>query len=47
MAERISVRLGPASANQVQILSGDLVAGDRIVLSDTSTWPDQRVVRLK
>jgi HlyD family secretion protein len=47
MAERVTVRLGPASANQVQILSGDLVAGDRIVLSDTSTWPDQRVVRLK
>lgn len=46
-AERISVRLGPASANQVQILGGELAAGDRVVLSDTSTWPDQRVVRLK
>jgi HlyD family secretion protein len=46
-AERITVRLGPASANQVQILRGELAAGDRVVLSDTSSWPDQRVVRLK
>jgi HlyD family secretion protein len=46
-AERITVRLGPASANEVQILGGELAPGDRVVLSDTSTWPDQRVVRLK
>lgn len=46
-AERITVRLGPASANRVQILTGALAAGDRVVLSDTSAWSDQRVVRLK
>jgi multidrug efflux pump subunit AcrA (membrane-fusion protein) len=46
-AERITVRLAPASANQVQILDGDLSAGDRVVLSDTSAWPSQGVVRLK
>jgi HlyD family secretion protein len=46
-AERIAVRLAPASANQVQILDGELAAGDRVVLSDTSAWPDQHVVRLK
>jgi HlyD family secretion protein len=46
-AERITVRLAPASANRVQILDGDLRAGDRVVLSDTSAWPDQAVVRLR
>jgi HlyD family secretion protein len=37
-ARRISVKLGRASANQVQILDGDLQPGDRVVLSDTSSW---------
>jgi HlyD family secretion protein len=46
-AERISVRLAPAAANRVQIVQGDLRAGDRVVLSDTSGWPDQTVVRLR
>jgi HlyD family secretion protein len=46
-AERITVRLAPASANRVQILDGELRAGDRVVLSDTSAWPDQAVVRLR
>src|SRR3954465_4762840 len=46
-AERIAVRLAPASANRVQILDGQVRAGDRVVLSDTSGWPDQPVVRLR
>jgi HlyD family secretion protein len=46
-AERIRVRLAPASANRVQILDGGLRAGDRVVLSDTSAWPGQAVVRLR
>lgn len=46
-AERITVRLAPASANRAQILDGDLRAGDRVVLSDTSAWPDTPVVRLR
>jgi HlyD family secretion protein len=46
-AERIQVRLGPASANSVQIVDGDLRAGDRVVLSDTSSWGDQQWVRLR
>jgi multidrug efflux pump subunit AcrA (membrane-fusion protein) len=46
-AERIVVRLAPASANRVQILDGPLRAGDRVVLSDTSAWPDDAVVRLR
>lgn len=37
-ARRITVKLGRASANQVQILEGDLQPGDRVVLSDTSAW---------
>lgn len=46
-AERVTVRLAAASANRVQILDGALRAGDRVVLSDTSGWPDQSLVRLK
>jgi multidrug efflux pump subunit AcrA (membrane-fusion protein) len=46
-AERVTVRLGPAAANRVQILGGDLRAGDRLVLSDTTAWGDQQVVRLR
>jgi len=46
-AERITVRLAPASANRVQILDGELRAGDRVVLSDTSAWPDHAMVRLR
>lgn len=46
-AERVQVRLGPASANSVQILDGNLRPGDRVILSDTSSWGDERVVRLR
>ena len=45
-AEPITVRLGRASANRVQIVEGDLREGDRIVLSDTSSW-EKRAVRLR
>jgi len=46
-AQRVVVQLKPAAANQVQILGGDLQAGDRVVLSDTSAWGDQQFVRLR
>jgi HlyD family secretion protein len=46
-AERVPVRLGPASANNVQILEGDLRPGDRVVLSDTSAWGTDPIVRLR
>jgi HlyD family secretion protein len=46
-AERIDVRLGRASANSVEIVEGHLRAGDQVVLSDTSSWADQPVVRLR
>jgi HlyD family secretion protein len=45
-AEPVTVRLGRASANRVQIVEGDLREGDRIVLSDTSGW-EKRGVRLR
>jgi len=45
-AEPVVVRLGRASANRVQIVDGELREGDRIVLSDTSSW-GQRTVRLR
>lgn len=46
-ASKIAVKLGRASANSVQVLDGDLQAGDRVVLSDTSSWGDRSVVRLR
>lgn len=46
-AERVQVRVAPASANRVRILDGDVKAGDRVVLSDTAAWGDQQVVRLR
>lgn len=46
-ASRVAVKLGRASANSVQILDGDLQAGDRVVLSDTASWGDRPVVRLR
>jgi HlyD family secretion protein len=46
-AERVKVRLAPASANRVQIVDGNLHAGDRVVLSDTSAWPAEGVVTLR
>jgi HlyD family secretion protein len=45
-AEPVAVRLGRASANRVEVVGGELRAGDRIVLSDTSSW-GQRAVRLR
>lgn len=44
VATRTSVQLGRASVNQVEIRSG-LREGDRVILSDTSTW--DAVDRLK
>ena len=46
-ASKVAVKLGRASANSVQILDGDLQAGDRVVLSDTASWGDRPVVRLR
>jgi multidrug efflux pump subunit AcrA (membrane-fusion protein) len=44
-AQRVSVKLGRASVNNVEILQG-LSAGDRIVISDASGWESHPRVRL-
>lgn len=38
-AERIVIKVGQASVNYIEILSG-LEAGDRVILSDSSDWQD-------
>lgn len=44
-AHRVSVGLGRASVNQVEITHG-LAAGDRVILSDTSSWDGHDRLRL-
>jgi hypothetical protein len=41
------VRLGRVSASDVEITGGDLRAGDRVVLSDTSAWGGHAAVQLR
>src|SRR5438874_13503319 len=45
-AERVQVKLGKSSVNQVEILSG-LKVGDTVILSDMSAWDAFDRVRLK
>jgi multidrug resistance efflux pump len=45
-AERVQVRLGAASVNMVQIVSG-LDVGDVVILSDMSQWDNADRVRLR
>lgn len=45
-ADRVPVKLGRISVNEVEIVSG-LKEGDQIVLSDTSTWHDRPQIRIK
>ena len=42
-ARRITVKLGRATANEVEVLDGDLRPGERVVLSDTSSWAGSAV----
>ena len=44
-ATRLPVRLGPASVNSVEVLSG-LNPGDQVILSDMSRWDSSNQVRL-
>ncbi|HEU4617429.1 MAG TPA: HlyD family efflux transporter periplasmic adaptor subunit [Gammaproteobacteria bacterium] len=44
-AVRVPVKLGETSVNTVEILEG-LEPGDRVILSDTSTWEDRDRIRL-
>lgn len=45
-AVRVQARLGESSVNTIQVLNG-LEAGDRVVLSDMSSWDDVDRVRLR
>ena len=45
-AVRVTVQLGLASVNAVQILGG-LDRGDRVILSDMSQWDNVDRVRLR
>ena len=44
-AERVTVELGRASVNEVEIRAG-LQPGDRVILSNTSQWDDHDRIRL-
>ena len=45
-AVRVPVKLGRASANSIQVLSG-LAAGDRVIISDMSSWDNVPRVRVR
>ena len=45
-AVRVSVKLGRASVNTVEILEG-LREGDQVILSDTSHWDSFNRIQLK
>jgi HlyD family secretion protein len=44
-AERVNVKLGQASVNQIQVLAG-LKVGDRVILSDMSQYDSYQRIRL-
>ena len=44
-AERVTVRLGKGSVNQIQVLEG-LQVGDRIIISDSSAWETYEKIRI-
>jgi HlyD family secretion protein len=46
-AERVPVKVGRAAATEIEIIGGGLRAGDKVVLSDTSSWGDHAQVRLR
>lgn len=45
-AVRVAVKLGRASANSIQILGG-LAAGDKVIISDMSSWDNVSRVRVR
>jgi multidrug efflux pump subunit AcrA (membrane-fusion protein) len=46
-AERVPVKVGRVSATKIEIIGGELRAGDQVVLSDTSAWGDHAQVRFR
>jgi HlyD family secretion protein len=45
-AQRVQVRLGKSSVNNIQVISG-LNEGDKVILSDMSSWDAFDRVRLR
>jgi hypothetical protein len=45
-ATRVQVKLGRASVNTVEVISG-LSVGDQVILSDMSTWDEFDRIRLE
>jgi multidrug efflux pump subunit AcrA (membrane-fusion protein) len=45
-AVRVNVKLGRASVNTIEVLSG-LAVGDSVIISDMTTWDNVQRVRLK
>jgi HlyD family secretion protein len=45
-AVRVNVKLGRASVNTIEVLSG-LQAGDKVILSDMSQWDNFERIRLR
>jgi multidrug efflux pump subunit AcrA (membrane-fusion protein) len=44
-ANRVTVKLGRGSVNQIEVLEG-LQVGDRVILSDMSNWDNHSRIRL-
>jgi len=45
-ADRANVKLGRASVNTIEVVSG-LAVGDSVIISDMSTWDNTQRVKLK
>ena len=45
IAQRTQVRLGKGSSNQIQVIEG-LSVGDRIIISDSSSWQTYQKIRI-
>ncbi len=45
LAERIQVKLGKGSINQIQVIEG-LAVGDRVIVSDSSSWQKYQKIRI-
>lgn len=45
-ADRVAVKIGRISATEVEIIGDALRVGDRVVLSDTAAWGDEKRIRI-
>ena len=45
LAQRTQVKLGKGSINQIQVIEG-LAVGDRVIISDSSSWQKYQKVRI-